>query len=694
MSRRHPLDRPIQYLKGVGPRRAEQFHRLGIATARDLLYHAPHRYLDATTVTPIARLRPGMEAAAVGRVVSKGVLPTRRGLRIFQAVIRDETGLIECSWPGQPFLDRSIRAGDLLLVTGPVRFYHGRQIQPREHQILARGGDAQDGDAGQVIPIYPATENLTHRQIRKVIGDNLPALLESVAEGDDLLPAELVKRLGFPQLREAFAAIHRPARLADAEAARRRFAFEELFVLQVLFAQARRRRRAARPGIAFERRNTWVKPLADRLPFQLTEAQKRALREIGDDMTAPRSMSRLLQGDVGSGKTVVALFAMLRAVENDYQAALMAPTEILAEQHARTVSELLGDLPLRVDLLKGGLKPAEREAALARLASGATQIALGTHALIQEDVRFARLGLVVIDEQHRFGVRQRLRLREAGEAPDVLVMTATPIPRSLALTLYGDLDVSVLDELPPGRRPVVTAVRPDSARADVFRFVGDQVRSGRQAYVVYPLIEDSEALDLRAATDEYERLRSETFPDLEIALVHGRMPSEEKDAVMRRFVAGEVAVLVSTTVIEVGIDVANATVMVIEGAERFGLSQLHQLRGRVGRGAEQSYCIALHGGSQPPERLQAFSRTTDGFEIARADLRIRGAGEVFGLRQAGFPEFKFADFSEHEDLMRLAREEAERWIASDPELARPESRALRTALVTRFADRMRLYDVG
>lgn len=694
MGRRSLLDRPIQYLKGVGPRRAEQFHRLGIVTARDLLYHAPHRYLDATTVTPIAKLKPGMEATAVGRVISKGVVPTRSGLRIFQAVLRDSSGLIECAWPGQPFLDRSIRPGDLLLVTGPVRFYHGRQIQPREHQILARGRDSPEGDAGQVIPIYPATENLTHRQIRKVVADNLPALLESVQEEDDLLPPAVVKRLGLPGLRIAFEALHRPARIADAHAGRRRFAFEELFVLQVLFAQARRRRRAARPGIVFERRNVWVKRLAERLPFRLTAAQRRALREIGEDMSAPRAMNRLLQGDVGSGKTVVALFAMLRAVENDYQAALMAPTELLAEQHGRTITDLLGDLPIRVELLKGGLRAGERQAVLERIAAGEAQVVIGTHALIQEDVRFHRLGLVVIDEQHRFGVRQRLRLREAAEAPEVLVMSATPIPRSLALTLYGDLDVSVLDELPAGRRPIVTALRPDSARGDVFRFVREQAKTGRQAYVVYPLIEDSEALDLRAATEEYERLRAEAFADLRVALVHGRMAAEEKDAVMRRFVAGEVDVLVSTTVIEAGIDVPNATVMVIEGAERFGLSQLHQLRGRVGRGAEQSYCIALYGGGESHERLQIFAGTTDGFEIARADLRLRGAGEMFGLKQAGFPEFRFADFAQDEDLMLLAREEAERLIADDSDLARPEHRSLRTALVTRYADRVQLYEVG
>ncbi len=461
-----------------------------------------------------------------------------------------------------------------------------------------------------------------------------------------------------------------------------------------MFAQARRMRRASRPGIPFERKNTWVKPLADRLPGGLFGIVQGSVREIGDDMAAPQPMHRLLQGDVGSGKTVLALFAMLRAVENGYQAALMAPTELLAEQHYATVRDLLGDLPIRVELLKGGLSAGERAEALDRIGREEAQVVIGTHALIQEDVHFARLGLAVIDEQQRFGVRQRLRLREAGDAPDVLVMSATPIPRSLALTLYGDLDVSVLDEMPPGRRPVLTAVRPESARSEVFRFVAEQVRAGRQAYVVYPLIEDSESLDLRAATEEYERLRTETFPDLSVALVHGRMAPEEKEGVMRGFVRGDVDVLVSTTVIEVGIDVPNATVMVIEGGERFGLSQLHQLRGRVGRGGEQSYCIVFYGGKEPAERLSIFGATNDGFEIARADLRLRGAGEIFGLKQAGFPEFRFADLAQHEDLLLLARDEAARLVAADPDLARAEHRALRTALVTRYADRLQLYEVG
>jgi ATP-dependent DNA helicase RecG len=687
------LDRPVQYLKGVGPRRAEALAKLGIRTVRDLLRHAPHRYLDATTVTPIAKLAPGMDATAIGEVVSKGVIPTRRGLRLFQAVIRDSTGLIECSWPGQPFLDRTIRKGDRLLVSGPVRFFHGRQIQPREFTILARAGDEAE-EEGTVFPVYPATAGLTHRQIRSIVQQNLDVLLAEVEEEEEVIPQPVRERLKLVTARQALEWLHRPPSLAHTEQARRRLAFEELFVLQLLYARARYENREQRPGIAFERKNTLVRPFAESLPFELTAAQKRVLSEIARDMSEPRPMNRLLQGDVGSGKTVIALFAMLRAIENGYQAALMAPTELLAEQHHTTVTRMLGDLPVRVELLRGGLSAMARREGLDRIASAEAQLIIGTHALIQEDVEFQRLGLAIIDEQHRFGVRQRMRLRQAGAAPDVLVMSATPIPRSLALTFYGDLDISVLDEMPPGRRPVKTVLRSDSARDRVFEFVREQVAAGRQAYIVYPVIEESEALDVRSATEAYEHLSGAVFPELEVALIHGRMPADRKDEVMRRFVAGDVDVLVSTTVIEVGIDVPNASVMVIEGAERFGLSQLHQLRGRVGRGAEQSYCVVLHGGRAPPERLVIFARTSDGFEIARADLRLRGYGDFFGARQHGLPEFRFAELERDEALLHAARDEAARIVARDPGLERAEHGALARALHTQYRERLRLYDVG
>ncbi|MGD2153963.1 MAG: ATP-dependent DNA helicase RecG [Gemmatimonadales bacterium] len=693
MGEAHLLDRPVQYLKGVGPRRAEALAKLGVRTARDLLRHGPHRYEDATTVIPIAKLATGMDATAIGQVVSKGVIQTRRGLRFFQAVIKDSSGLIECSWPGQPFLDRTIRKGDTLLVSGPVRFFHGRQIQPREFTILARAGETVE-EEGTVFPVYPATAGLSHRQIRHIVRQNLDALLAAVEDAGDIVPDDLRRQLELTSLHDALDWLHRPPTLAHAEKARRRLAFDELFILQLLYARARYENREQRQGIAFERKNGLVRPFAESLPFELTSAQKRVLSEISADMSQPRPMNRLLQGDVGSGKTVVALFAMLRAAENGYQAALMAPTELLAEQHHNTVTDMVAYLPVSIELLRGGLQASRRREALERIAGGDAQLVIGTHALIQEDVEFQRLGLVIIDEQHRFGVRQRMQLRRAGGDPDVLVMSATPIPRSLALTFYGDLDVSVLDELPPGRRPVKTVLRGESARARVFEFVRTEVEAGRQAYVVYPVIEESEALDVRSATEAYEHLSNDVLSDLSVALIHGRMTGEVKDETMRRFVAGEIDVLVSTTVIEVGIDVTNATVMIVEGAERFGLSQLHQLRGRVGRGAEQSYCVVIHGGRQPPDRLEIFAATNDGFEIARADLSLRGYGDFFGARQHGLPEFAFADLERDEPLLYAARDAAARIVAADPELERGEHRGLGQALRTEYRERLRLFDVG
>jgi ATP-dependent DNA helicase RecG len=684
------LERPVQFLKGVGPRRADLLRKLGLLTARDVLYHVPHRYEDASTLQKIAAVDAGMEANVMGRVVSKGVLPTRRGLRIFQAVVRDETGLIECSWPGQPYLDRVISKGDLLILRGPVKFYHGRQLQPREFVTLARDGEAADEEAGTIFPVYPATEGLTHRQVRTLVAENLDELLRGVAS-EDALEADLAARAGVPPLAQALEAMHRPRSLLEAENGRRRLAFEEMFFLQILHAQTRHRATVERPGIAFGRKDFLVRRLFKQLPFTLTGAQTRVLREIGDDMGAARRMNRLLQGDVGSGKTVVALFAMLRAIENGYQAALMAPTEILAEQHARTLVKLLGELPVGVTLLTGRMGARQWREAVYRIASGGAGIAVGTHALIQEGVQFDKLGIVVVDEQHRFGVKQRMALSEMGNDADVLVMSATPIPRSLALTLYGDLDVSVLDERPPGRHPIRTALRDQSALPKVLEFVREQVQQGRQAYLVYPLVEESEKVELKSATEEYERLR-EAFPDLRLGMIHGQMPGEDKDRVMRAFSAGEVDVLVSTTVIEVGIDVPNATVMVIEHAERFGLSQLHQLRGRVGRGSEESYCILLTTGPESRQRLKVFAGTEDGFKIAEADMRLRGYGDLFGARQSGIPTFRFADLEKDMELLQLAQLEARRIVEGDPELARHDR--LRQALEARYGERARLFHVG
>ena len=684
------LDTPVKFLKGIGERRAEALERLGIRTAQDLLWHLPRRYVDASSVTPLARAEVGTEVACVGRVVAKGVLPTRRGLRIFHAVLRDDSGVLECVWPGQAFLDRTIVVGQTLLVSGPVRFYHGRQMAPREYIILTDAdGDSDPLSAGSVLPVYPATEGLSHKVIRGLIERHLDDLLPLV---HDLLPARIRQSLGLPSVRAALLSVHRPTSAEEAEAGRRRLAFDELLDLQLTLTRARDLAKRQRSGVAFETRHDLTGRLAAALPWTLTGDQRRAMEEITADMTAPERMHRLLMGDVGTGKTVVALFAMLLALENDFQAALMAPTELLAEQHAATLGRLLEPLDIRPQLLLGRQSAAEKKAARRAIASGAARLTLGTHALVQESTAFRRLGLVVIDEQHRFGVEQRAALVGKGAAPDVLLLTATPIPRSLALTLYGDLDVSTLRERPPGRGTIRTAVRTEAQRGRVLEFVEKEAREGRQTYVVLPVIEESERADLRAATTMADALAGR-WPDLQIGLVHGRLKPAERDDVMQRFRAGEIHVLVATTVIEVGIDVPNATTMVVEHPERFGLAQLHQLRGRIGRGAGNSYCV-LMAGESAPDRLHAFAATEDGFAIAELDLQERGMGDLIGARQSGGFEVRHARLPGDEDLLARARDLAGRIIQADPALQRPENQRLRERALSRFPRAVELFRTG
>ncbi len=706
------LDKPVQFLKGVGPRRAESLQRMGILTARDLLYHVPRRYDDASTITPIALAQVGMDVTVVGEVRNKGILPTRRGLRIFQAVIQDDSGMITCSWPGQPWVERNVRKGDRILVTGPVRFFHGRQLQPREYTLLSRQSassaegesdpaDARSAPPGTIFATYPASEDVPQWVFRRLFDLNLEWLLGQI-RGEEHLPAGDRGELGLIELSAALSDLHRPRTLAHVQTARRRLAFDELFFLQLLYARVRHDATRERPGIAHTRTNRLIRALHSSLPFRLTGAQARVLREIYADMTSTRRMNRMLQGDVGAGKTLVALFAMLLAVEGGRQAALMAPTEILAEQHARRIRDFLGDLPCTLEILVGSATGRRREEARARVASGAANLVVGTHALIQEGVEFRALGLVVVDEQHRFGVRQRMALSEREPRPDTLLMSATPIPRSLAMTINGELDMSEIDELPPGRQPATTRIAAPEDRTAIFQEVNRRLAAGRQAYLVYPAIEESEKTDLRAAEAEFERLRTEDFAGRRLALMHGRLPAEEKDGIMRAFQNGDIEVLVATTVIEVGIDVPNATTMVIENAERFGLSQLHQLRGRIGRGDQGGLCVVIPGGegagtgaAAATARLAAFARTSDGFEIAAEDLRIRGQGDFFGAEQHGRgTELKFADIIEHEDLIGPARDRARGIIDADPKLADALHQVVRTHLDRRYGDRAKLFGVG
>jgi ATP-dependent DNA helicase RecG len=682
------LDTPVQFLKGIGEKRAQAFARLGVASVQDLLFHVPHRYIDASSVTPMAKARVGDDVACVGTVISKGVLPTRKGLRIFHAVLRDQSGLLECAWPGQSFLDRVVMPGQLVLVAGPIRFYHGRQMAPRELVVL---GEADDTNvAGRIIPVYPATEGLSHKQIRAIINQHLEAMIAIVP---DILPAALRERFSLPSLPDALHAVHRPTSSTEAERGRRRLAVDELLDLQLMLARARQLARDGQRGTQFVVHKTLTTQLRERLPWELTTDQKQAAREIFEDMTRSERMHRLLMGDVGTGKTVVALFAMLLALENGYQAALMAPTELLAEQHYQTLSTLVAPLGLVPELLLGRLGVADKRAAQARLLDGTTQLVIGTHALVQEQVSFQRLGLVVIDEQHRFGVEQRAALMHKGDAPDVLLLTATPIPRTLALTRFGDLDVSVLKAKPPGRGAVRTALRTPAHRNRVFEFVRAIALQGRQVYVVLPVIEESERADLRAAETMATSLAAK-WPDVRIGLVHGRLKPPERDRVMRSFRDGGVQVLVATTVIEVGIDVPNATVMVIEHPERFGLAQLHQLRGRVGRGERESHCILLCASDHVPERLRAFTQTDDGFKIAELDLEERGRGDLLGARQSGGIDFKIAHFPQDTDLLGEARALAQAVLGADPALAKRENKALRERALARYPRGETLFRVG
>ena len=667
------LSTPLQFLKGVGPHRAADLQRVGLQTVEDLLARFPIRYEDRGHLQPIASVKTDEHASIAGEILDCGLRATRRpGFKIFEALVRDNSGAIRAVWLNQPFLNEVFRRHQHVVLFGAVdrRARGGPQFTNPQYEILDPEGEtATTIHTGRIVPVYEKVGSVTPKMQRRLVFDALHRLPERL---DDPLPGELRIRLGFPDRCTAFRQAHFPG--ADtALGALNQFRtpaqvsliFEEFFLFQLGLVLRRRVSDAERkPAIIHV--DDRIRESARRvLPFKLTPGQRQALKEIVDDLQRPQPMNRLLQGDVGAGKTIVALLAALVTMENGLQAAFMAPTEILAEQHFLTLRRLLEPSRFRVALLTGSQASASRRTVLADLARGRLDLVVGTHALVQEDVGFRALGLVIIDEQHRFGVIQRATLRAKGLMPDVLVMTATPIPRTLALTTYGELDVSIIPDVPPGRQPVETVVKPESQRGVIYETVRRQLEAGRQAYVVYPLIEESDKIDLKAATEMADHLAQEVFPAYRVALLHGRMKADAKDRIMRAFAARALDILVSTTVIEVGIDVPNASVMVVEHAERFGLSQLHQLRGRVGRDKHQSSCALLYQeplSDQARERLNAMAETTDGFVLAERDLALRGPGDFFGTRQSGIPTLRVGDLLRDHALMEQARREAVAWL--------------------------------
>ena len=687
------LGTPLRFVRGVGPRRAAQLERKELKTVEDALFFVPLRHEDRTRLTPFRALQPGQAQTCSGVIAGLSPPPPGRSRVPFSVMLRDDSGYVTATWFNAGYLARVFARGQRLVLHGKVARYRGAlTLQQPDYEIVETGEDERL-HTGRLVPVYSTTEGLGQRPLRSLMW----RLVEAYAtEAPEVLPEPVRERRKLLSLPDALRSIHFPESDAALEAGRRRLVFDEFLLLQLGLAILRSRTTRAR-GIAMSPRGVLVERLRAALPYTLTAAQERVFHEIRRDMAAPFPMHRLLQGDVGSGKTIVAALAVLTAVEAGYQAAVMAPTEILAEQHFMTFRQLLDPLGVPLTLLTSSLTGRERARRREAIASGRLACVVGTHALVQEGVDFQRLGLAVVDEQHRFGVAQRARLRGKGEHPDLLVMTATPIPRTLALTLYGDLDVSVLDELPPGRRPVRTEARTEAKRRQIYEFLRREIAAGRQVYVVYPLIEESEALDLKAATDMARHLARDVFPDLEIGLLHGRLPFDEKEAIMRRFKAGEIAILVSTTVIEVGIDVPNASVMLIEHAERFGLSQLHQLRGRVGRGPWKSYCILLTAGrlgEEAERRIAAMVETNDGFKIAEVDLALRGPGEFFGTRQSGLPELRLADLLRDGPILEEARREAGTIVAADPELKAPAHLALRGRLLARWRGKLALASAG
>ena len=694
MAARYTLETEVQYVKGVGTKLAQVLSKLNLYTLGDLLFHLPRRYEDRRQFRKIAHARAGDAVTVSGKLVTVDNMKVRN-LTLTKAYLDDGSGVLELVWYNQPYMKDTLNKlrNSQIVAYGVVKESpYGLQMETPEWEDLPDGADPDSLlSVNRIVPIYPLTEGIRQKRMRQILWN----AVQYAHLAPEILPRSVRERLGLMPIQHALQQIHFPDSEQAIDPARQRLVFEEFFLMQLSVGMQRQRTRQER-GIAMRIDADRLNEMLHRIvPFELTNAQRRVIGEIWSDMAQPHPMNRLLQGDVGSGKTIVAAAAILAAVDNQYQAAIMAPTEILAEQHYINLHRLFQPLGISVELLVGRLSNKQRQQARERIATGRGMVAVGTHALIQEGVEFARLGLAIVDEQHRFGVLQRAALRDKGVMPHVLVMTATPIPRTLTLTLYGELDVSIIDELPPGRKPVRTHWKTPEERLKVYAGVRKLIEEGRQAYVICPLIDESDKLQVRAAEQMAEHLQNDVFPDLRVGLLHGRMKPAEKEAVMDAFRAGELQILVSTTVIEVGVDVPNAAAIVIEDADRFGLAQLHQLRGRVGRSEHQSYCVLIANpkSDDGQRRMEIMTRTNNGFLIAEEDLRIRGPGEIYGTRQSGMPSFRVADLVKDMRLLEVARQEAFHLLESDPDLSRPEHAALREA-VERFRHRFAIATVS
>lgn len=705
------LSKEIQYIKGVGPARAAALGKIGIKTVIDLIYYFPRDWVDRSKIKTINKVVLGEKETVKGVVVSKETKQVRNRLKITQVLIQDDRGYIAGIWYNQPYMEKVFNKGDTVMFHGKVEMFRGAfQMATPEYEVIQGGGGRGEGggepstvnsqqstdpddllNLNRIVPIYPLTENISQKQFRKIIKFTIDNYLKYTG---DALPEKIRQKYSLMGLRDSLLNAHFPDDAKKLEEARRRLIFEEFFFLQYALA-ARKRGLKLKQAPVFRAAGAFEK-VPGNLPFTLTNAQKRVLEEIKNDLASGKPMNRLIQGDVGSGKTVVALLSSIVAADSGFQSAIMAPTEILASQHMRTISAIIEGTDIKVELLLGGTKKKQRDEILAGLKSGATHILIGTHALIVDDVEFKNLGLITIDEQHRFGVMQRAKLAEkAGNLPHTLIMTATPIPRTLSMTVYGDTDISIIDELPPGRKPIQTVLFADTEKTRLYNFIEERLKEGAQVYAVYPLVEESEKLDLKSAI-QMQKEWAARFANYKTSIVHGQMQKQERDAAMADFKDKKIQILVSTTVIEVGIDVPNASVMVIEHAERFGLSQLHQLRGRVGRGEVKSYCILI--GDPHTEdgfkRLNIMLNTQDGFKISEEDLIIRGPGEFMGVRQHGLPEFKIASIIKDKDILQLSKDAAVSIISGVCDINHSEKELLFRIIKLKYGTNFDLINIG